>query len=324
MRILLTGGAGFIGSTLAEKLLAEGHEIVCLDDFNSFYDPRFKRENIAPFSKNPRFTLIEGDIRDGKLLRQIFQKKPIDQVVHLAARAGVRPSLVDPLLYCDVNINGTLQILECMREFKVKKMVFASSSSVYGVNSSLPFSEEDPLNAPISPYAATKIAGETLCRTYFQLYGISSVCLRFFTVYGPRQRPEMAVYKFTEALLLDKEIPLYGEGDSRRDYTYVDDIIQGVMAAIKKKEKVVSLYNLGDSQPFRLRDLLGKLEKLTGKKARVKPMPVQAGDVPATFAKIDKAKKELGYSPSVLLDQGLELFLRWYRDHRLAGVSARP
>lgn len=314
MRVLITGGAGFIGSHLAERLLSEGHEIACLDDFNDFYDPAFKRENAALLSKNSKFTLIEGDIRDAQKVKAAFKKKP-DAVVHLAARAGVRPSLQQPLLYSDVNVSGTIQILEAMREAGVKKMIFASSSSVYGVNSKLPFSEEDPLLTPISPYAATKIAGEMLCRTYYQLYGIDSVCLRFFTVYGPRQRPEMAIYKFTQALLQEKEITVYGDGDTRRDYTYVADIIDGVCASMKAKPGV-HVYNLGDSQPVALRDLLSKLEEITGKKGKFKKMPVQAGDVPVTYANLAKSKKELGYSPKVLLDSGLEKFVRWYKESR--------
>lgn len=323
MRILVTGGAGFIGSHLIEKLLSEGHEIACLDDFNSYYDPKFKRENISPFARNPRFTLLDGDIRDEKIVRRAFSQKPLDQVVHLAARAGVRPSLADPLLYSDVNVNGTLRLFEAMREHKVAKLVFASSSSVYGINSSLPFSEDDPLWTPISPYAATKIAGEALCRMYYYLYGMSCVCLRFFTVYGPRQRPEMAIYKFTRALFQDEEIPMYGAGDSRRDYTYITDIIDGVCAAIKTAGGL-KIYNLGDSSPVTLRNLLEKLEKKTGKKARIKKMPQQAGDVPVTYANIEKAKKELGYSPKILLDQGLDFFIRWFQENRLAKTPRRP
>lgn len=323
MRILVTGGAGFIGSHLIERLLSEGHEVVSLDDFNSYYDPKFKKENISPFARNPRFSLLEGDIRDEKVVRRAFSQKPLDQVVHLAARAGVRPSLADPLLYSDVNVNGTLRLLEAMREHKVRKMVFASSSSVYGINSSLPFSEDDPLWTPISPYAATKIAGEALCRMYHYLYGMSCVCLRFFTVYGPRQRPEMAIYKFTRALFQDEEIPMYGAGDSRRDYTYITDIIDGVCAAITTTGGL-KIYNLGDSSPVTLRDLLEKLEKKTGKKARIKKMPQQPGDVPVTYANIEKAKKELGYSPKILLDQGLDLFIRWFQANRVAKASLRP
>jgi len=205
MPLLVTGGAGFIGSHLIDRLLNEGHEVVCLDDFNPFYNPDFKRENVAPYLENPKFTLIEGDIQDELGLKTLFQKQTFQQVIHLAARAGVRPSLKDPKLYVDVNVQGTLNLLECMRQFNVPKMIFASSSSVYGVNSHLPFHEEDPLLTPISPYAATKIAGEVLCRTYFQLYGITNVCLRFFTVYGPKQRPEMAIYKFTKALFEDEQ-----------------------------------------------------------------------------------------------------------------------
>jgi len=316
MPLLVTGGAGFIGSHLIDRLLNEGHEVVCLDDFNPFYNPDFKRENVAPYIENPKFTLIEGDLRDESGLKKLFQKHTFQQVIHLAARAGVRPSLKDPKLYVDVNVQGTLNLLECMRQFNVPKMIFASSSSVYGVNSRLPFHEEDPLLTPISPYAATKIAGEVLCRTYFQLYGITNVCLRFFTVYGPKQRPEMAIYKFTKALFEEERLTLFGEGDSQRDYTFVADIVEGVCGAMKL-DKGFSVYNLGDSQPVSLKVLLSKLELATGKKANVQILEKQPGDVPATYANIEKAKKDLGYSAKVSLDDGLKIFVKWYQDHRL-------
>lgn len=317
MKFLVTGGAGFIGSHLTTSLLSQGHEIVCFDDFNDFYDPKFKRENLAPFLKNRAFTLVEGDICNKKLLLKTFQQHRFDQVIHLAARAGVRPSLKQPQLYVDVNVTGTLNLLEMMKEHSVAKMVFASSSSVYGKNKKVPFQEEDPLENPYSPYAATKIAGEIFCRTYFQLYGIASICLRFFTVYGPRQRPEMAIYKFTHALFSGKELTLYGQGDSKRDYTFVSDIVEGIQGAIALKPGF-SIYNLGDSKPVSLEHLLLTLEEITEKKAKVTYLEDQAGDVPVTYANIDKAKKELKYVPKVSLEKGLKLFVDWFRTSRLS------
>lgn len=317
MKFLVTGGAGFIGSHLIMRLLDEGHEIVCLDDLNDFYDPEFKKENLASFLENPAFHLIEGDIRDKALIETIFESHPFDQVVHLAARAGVRPSLKEPQLYVDVNITGTLNLLEAMRNHGVKKMVFASSSSVYGKNTKVPFQEDDPLNAPYSPYAATKTAGEVICRTYFHLYGLSSICLRFFTVYGPKQRPEMAIYKFTKALYAGDQITLFGEGDSQRDYTFVSDIIEGICGAIHSTSGF-EVYNLGDSKPIALKQLLQNLEKITGKTANVTYLEDQAGDVPVTYANIDKAKKELNYMPKVPIEEGLQTFVDWFQQSRLA------
>lgn len=316
MRFLVTGGAGFIGSHLTESLLSEGHEAVCLDNFNDFYDPQFKKENVAPLLNHPKFTLVEGDICDETTLQKIFNSHSFDQVIHLAARAGVRPSLKQPRLYVDVNVDGTVNLLETMRQFNVSKMVFASSSSVYGENKKVPFSEGDPLLHPISPYAATKIAGEVLCRTYHQLYDISSICLRFFTVYGPRQRPEMAIYKFTKAIFEEQELTLFGDGGSKRDYTYISDIVDGICRAVKQ-EAGFAIYNLGDSQPVALKDLLSKLEQVTGKKAIVKYTDNQAGDVPVTYADISLSGKELGYSPKVPLEQGLKAFTQWFRESRM-------
>lgn len=316
MRLLLTGGAGFIGSHLTERLLREGHEVVCLDDFNTFYNPEYKKENIESFLKQPAFTLVDGDIRDEALLKEIFKTHAVDQVIHLAARAGVRPSIQEPKLYADVNVNGTINVLEGMREFGVSKIIFASSSSVYGVNSKLPFNEEDALTHPISPYAATKIAGEYLCRTYTHLYNMTCVSLRFFTVYGPKQRPEMAIYKFTKALFDDQELTLFGKGDSQRDYTFVSDIIEGVVQSLKCN-KGFHLFNLGDSQPVSLMDLLKKLEQITEKKAKFKKLDMQAGDVPVTYADIAKAKKALSYTPKISLDEGLKIFVKWFQEHRL-------
>ncbi len=316
MKFLVTGGAGFIGSHLVERLLSEGHEIVCIDDFNDFYDPSFKRDNISAFSDKESFKLVEGDIRDLSLLKQVFKEHSFDQVIHLAARAGVRPSIKEPQLYVDVNINGTVNLLECMQEHGIKKMVFASSSSVYGKNKKVPFQESDLLDSPFSPYAATKTAGEVVCKTYFELYGISSVCLRFFTVYGPRQRPEMAIYKFTRALFAGDELTLFGEGNSERDYTFVSDIVEGIFGAIRT-EPGFSIYNLGNSSPISLAKLLQTLEEIIGKKANAKYLANQAGDVPVTYAQIDKAKKDLNYIPKVSIEQGLKAFVEWFQESRL-------
>ncbi|MCD5401030.1 GDP-mannose 4,6-dehydratase [candidate division NPL-UPA2 bacterium] len=312
MSILVTGGAGFIGSHLIERLLREGEKVVCLDDFNDYYDPGLKRANIQPFLKEKHFRLCQADIRDSKALNKIFEAGEIQSVVHLAARVGVRDSLKDPHLYAQVNINGTLNLLEEVRRKGVQKFIFGSSSSVYGLSRRIPFREDDPVDRPISPYAATKRAGELLCYTYHQLYQIPITILRFFTVYGPRGRPEMAIYKFTRLIDEGREIPVYGDGRSQRDYTYVSDIVQGIMSALHKSF-LFEIFNLGGGRTVELRYMISLLEKTLKKKVRIKYRPEQPGDVRLTSADIAKAQKLLSYSPQVPLKEGIERLIQWYR-----------
>ena len=290
--ILITGAAGFIGSHLSERLLQEGSRIICLDNLDTFYDPQIKRENLKPLLANNNFTMIEGDIRDLKLLTDIFEGNRIDIIVHIAARAGVRPSIKEPLLYYDVNVRGTTNLLEMAKNYHIKKFIFASSSSVYGENKKVPFSEDDNVDFPISPYAATKKAGELISFTYHHLYGIPVSCLRFFTVYGPRQRPEMAIHKFTRLIYEGKSIPVYGDGTSRRDYTYIDDLISGITASVNA-ELGYEIINLGESKTIKLTELISLIEENLQKKAIIEWLPDQPGDVPVTFADISKARRLL-------------------------------
>ena len=310
--ILVTGGAGFIGSHLVDKLLARGEEVVVVDDFNDYYSPKIKWRNLAQALQNPRFHLEQGDIRDFPFLERVFKRYPLKIVVHLAARAGVRPSVEDPILYEEVNGLGTTNLLELSRRFEVPKFVYGSSSSVYGFSNKVPFSEEECSDRPASPYAATKRANELMCHAYHHLFGIKVVCLRFFTVYGPRQRPEMAIHKFTRLIDQGKEIPVFGDGSSKRDYTYIDDIIQGVLAAIDK-DFDYEIFNLGESQVTDLLTLIRLIEENLGKKARLKFLPFQPGDVPVTYADITKAKKLLGYNPQVPIEEGIKRFIAWYK-----------
>jgi UDP-glucuronate 4-epimerase len=309
--ILVTGGAGFIGSHLVDRLLDRGETVTCLDDFNDFYSPAIKRGNIASHLKCSRYRLVEGDIRDERLVDQLFSGPPIKKIVHLAARAGVRPSLDRPLLYEDVNVRATMQLLEAARKHNVGQFVFASSSSVYGGNTKTPFAEDDSISRTVSPYAATKYAGELMCYTYHHLYGIPTTCLRFFTVYGPRQRPEMAIHKFTRLIHEGKPIPFFGDGDTARDYTYIDDIIQGVLAAIDKPFPF-EVFNLGESYPVPLSELVRHIEEIAGRKASVDRMPNQPGDVEITYADISKARRLLGYAPRAPIREGIEKFIRWF------------
>jgi UDP-glucuronate 4-epimerase len=312
MKILITGGAGFIGSHLADRRRRAGDHVTVLDDFNDFYDPRAKRANVAGHLGDPEYRLVEGDIRDRSLVDSLFETGSFDAVVHLAARAGVRPSLAAPALYEEVNCVGTIHLLEAARGFGAPKFVFASSSSVYGINSKLPFSEEDPISRPVSPYATTKRSGELLAFNYHHLYGLDLACLRFFTVYGPRQRPEMAIAKFTRAVLEGREIPFYGDGTSRRDYTYIDDILDGLEAALDRC-RGFEIVNLGGSHPVTLSELVRMIELAAGGKASLRRMPDQPGDVPATYADVSKAKRLYGYEPRVPLEEGLRRYVEWVR-----------
>jgi len=309
--VLVTGGAGFIGSHLVEALIQEGREVVALDNFDDFYLPEVKRRNLEPLEGRPGFTLVEGDIRDEKLVEDIFSTQPVDVVVHLAARAGVRPSIEQPLLYCDVNVNGTAVLLEACRRHGIGKFIFGSSSSVYGNNAQLPFSEKDIVDRPISPYAATKRAGELLCATYHELYRLNVFALRFFTVYGPRQRPEMAIHKFTRLIDRGLPVPRFGDGSTRRDYTYISDIIEGLLRAIERVQGY-EIINLGGSETTRLADLIALLENHLKRTARIDEEPGQPGDVVATYAEVDKARRLLGYEPRVHVDEGIGRFIEWY------------
>jgi UDP-glucuronate 4-epimerase len=311
--ILVTGGAGFIGSHFSECLVKKDIQAICLDNFDDFYDPAMKKRNIAALSTSPLFKKVEGDIRDIAFLRDFCKHHPLDGIVHLAARAGVRPSIDDPLLYEDVNVKGTLNILEMCREFQIRNLVFASSSSVYGESKRIPFSEDDPSIFPISPYGTTKRAGELLCYTYHRLYGIDVASLRFFTTFGPRQRPEMAIHKFTRLIDEGKALPMYGNGRSQRDYTYIDDIVDGLFKALLRN-KGYEIYNLGESRTTRLIDLIRMIEKALDKKAVIERLPDQPGDVPISYANIVKAKEKLGYDPRFDIEDGISRFVRWYKN----------
>jgi UDP-glucuronate 4-epimerase len=313
--VLVTGGAGFIGSHLVERLLAEGAwSVHVVDDFNDFYDPEVKRRNVEPHAGRGEFKLREADIRDRAALARIFEETRFDVIVHLAARAGVRPSLSEPVLYAETNINGTLNLLELAREHDVRQFVFGSSSSVYGENEKVPFAEDDKVNAPISPYAATKAAGELLCHTYSHLFGIRCVALRFFTVYGARQRPDLAIHKFARLISKGRAIPVFGDGTTRRDYTYVDDIIAGVRASMDYEASGYEVFNLGESRTVELRELIGLLEKELGREAVIDRQPTQPGDVPQTFADISKARRLLGYDPRTPIEEGIRRFVEWFRE----------
>ena len=315
--ILVTGGAGFIGSHLCERLLSDGVKVICLDNFDSFYDPDIKIKNAEGMTKKFQdlFELVTGDIRNPDHLKGIFQKNRVDFVIHLAARAGVRPSIADPLLYQDVNIRGTIVLLEACKAYKIKNFIFASSSSVYGENQRVPFTEEDLDIQPVSPYGATKRAGELLCYSYHHLYGMNIACLRIFTACGPRQRPEMAIHKFTRLIDRGEKIPIYGDGSSRRDYTYIDDLIEGILGVIRY-HKGFEIYNLGESQTTSLIELIKLIEGAFGKKADIEMLELQPGDVSVTYADITKAKRMLKYQPKVKMEEGIKRFVEWYRAQR--------
>jgi UDP-glucuronate 4-epimerase len=311
MNVLVTGGAGFIGSKVSDRLLERGDGVICIDSFDDFYDPRIKRRNIRGAGSHSRFVLEEGDIRDKEFLEDLAGKHSIDAVIHTAARAGVRPSIQNPLLYEDVNIKGTMNLLELARSIQPKNFVFLSSSSVYGVNKKVPFSEEDPVDHPISPYAATKKACELICHTYHHLYGLNITCVRPFTVYGPRQRPEMAIHKFTRMIDRGEAIPMFGDGTSKRDYTYVDDLVDGILLALDRPLGY-AVINLGEEEIITLRDLITLIEKTLGKEAKIERHPDQPGDVPITFADNTRARELLGYRPQVKVEEGVGRFIQWY------------
>ena len=310
---LVTGAAGFIGSHLVESLLARGDEVVGLDNFDPFYDPALKLRNVQAASRSPRYRLESGDIRDTDLLDRLFGDHRFDAVVHLAARAGVRPSLKQPVLYDAVNVAGTTSVLETARAHGVTRVVLASSSSVYGATSTPPFREDDAADRPSSPYAATKRANEVAAYAFHHLYGFDTTCLRFFTVYGPRQRPEMAIRSFTHLIDTGRRVELFGDGTSQRDYTYVDDVVAGVVAALDRPNGY-RIYNLGTTATVPLRELVHKIGERLGKQPLVSYGPAQDGDVPLTHADISLARKELDYEPTTSIDEGLERFVEWYRD----------
>ena len=313
MNFLVTGGAGFIGSHVCERLLHEGHRVWALDELNDFYDPAIKRRNVAELRALGRpFEFFQADITNADAMNGLFSAVRFDQVIHLAARAGVRPSLEQPALYQRVNVEGTVNILEAARKTGVRKLTLASSSSVYGVNAKVPFSESDPIFSAVSPYAASKLACEALGHVYHHLYGLDVTMLRFFTVYGPRQRPDLAIHKFTRLIAAGKPIPVFGDGSTARDHTYITDIVDGVMAATCR-EFGFEVFNLGESQTIRLDRLIELIENAVGKKAVIDRQPLQPGDVPITYADISKAQAKLGYRPKVKAEQGIPLFVEWFR-----------
>ena len=309
---LVTGSAGFIGSHVAEKLLKQGCQVVGVDNFNDYYDPLIKKKNIKQLANNPRFKQYRLDICDIKDLERVFKENRIELVVHLAARAGVRPSLKNPDLYYRVNVEGSKNILQLMKKHKVKRFIFGSSSSVYGGQQKVPFAETDRLNKPVSPYAETKLKAEKLCQQYAEKYGIKTTVLRFFTVYGPRGRPDMAPYLFVSKILAGKPIIRYGDGSSSRDYTYIDDIVAGVMAAVDRPFKF-EVINLGNNRPVRLNDFIDLVEALVGKKAKIKLKPRHPADVKRTWADINKAKRLLNWQPKIKLEQGMKRFIDWFK-----------
>ena len=325
--ILVTGGAGFIGSHLCERLLIEGNKVIIIDNFNEFYDPQIKRNNIIEIKNTMKnnsidtnkLELCEGDFRDIEFLNKLFDNNDIHIVVHLAAMAGVRPSIENPQLYYDVNITGTLNLLEQCRRKNIKKFVFASSSSVYGNNEKVPFSETDIVDNPISPYAATKKSGELMCHTYYHLFDMSIAALRFFTVYGPRQRPDLAIHKFTHLIKNNESIPFFGDGSTSRDYTYIDDIVDGIVKSMKwveKNEKAYDVFNIGGDKTVSLKEMVETIETTLGIDAKINKLPMQPGDVNRTCADISHSNEILGYSPQTTFKQGIEKFVKWYLERR--------
>ena len=321
--VLVTGGAGFIGSHVVERLLEQGRRVVAVDNFDSFYDPAIKRRNVARAEADSRYRLVEADVRDATALDRLLAEESFGAVIHLAARAGVRPSIAEPELYVSVNLGGTATLLEACRRRGVPTFLFGSSSSVYGDNRKVPFAEDDPVDHPISPYAATKRSGELLCHAYHHLFGMRVACLRFFTVYGPRQRPEMAIHKFARLLAAGTEVERYGAADSARDYTYVSDIVDGVVRALDRTTGY-HVWNLGGSQTVALGELIERIAAGLGVASRVRPLPRQPGDVERTWADIRRARRDLDWSPGVPLDRGLERFLAWFLAETPAGAGTSP
>jgi UDP-glucuronate 4-epimerase len=316
MNFLVTGGAGFIGSHVCERLLRDGHRVWAFDDLNDFYDPQFKRRNLREIQTLAKpFEFFHGDLCDTGALDELFSSVKFDQVIHLAARAGVRPSLEQPALYQRVNVEGTVNVLEAARQTGVKKITIASSSSVYGVNAKVPFSESDPIFSAVSPYAASKLACEALGHTWHHVYKMDVAMLRFFTVYGPRQRPDLAIHKFTKLIDAGKPIPVFGDGSTARDHTHISDILEGVIACTQR-EFGFEIFNLGEAQTVKLSGLIALIENALGKKAVIDRQSLQPGDVPVTFADISKARKMLGYNPQVKVEKGIPLFVDWFRKNR--------
>jgi UDP-glucuronate 4-epimerase len=315
MMILVTGAAGFIGSNTCEHLINSGNSIIGIDNFDNFYPRNIKEKNLSKLRQNNRFQFHEADIRNKGQLDAIFSSNNIDAVIHLAAKAGVRPSIENIEDYYDVNVNGTICLLETMKIHNVKKMIFASSSSVYGNSKNIPFNEADNVDNPISPYASTKKSGELLCYVYYHLYGFDITCLRFFTVYGPRQRPDLAIHKFTGLINAGKPIPFYGDGSTARDYTYINDIVSGIECALNKINGY-KIYNLGGSGVVDLNTMVQSIEEILGKKAILNRLPAQMGDVVITYADINKAKSEIGYNPGFPFKNGLRLFIEWFLENK--------
>ncbi|MDR0842714.1 MAG: GDP-mannose 4,6-dehydratase [Acidobacteriota bacterium] len=312
MEVLVTGGAGFIAHHLAAALIRRGDKVTLVDNFNDYYDPEIKRRNVRDLEAMGSVKTHAVDILDKAALRRVFEETPPEAIMHLAAWAGVRPSLEKPALYTDVNVTGTVNLLELAKEFQTGCFIFGSSSSVYGGSDRVPFAEDNPVDRPISPYAATKRAGELLCHTYAHNFGMHITCLRFFTVYGPRQRPDLAIHKFARLMAEDREIPLFGKGDSRRDYTFVGDIVSGILAAIEKNFPF-EIFNLGESQTISLMELVSTLEDALGRKARLKWLPEQTGDMKVTYADISKSRRVLGYNPSTPFREGIRIFADWFQ-----------
>jgi UDP-glucuronate 4-epimerase len=319
MKVLVTGGAGFIGSHTTERLLQQGHSVAIIDNFNDYYNPAIKRANVRAFAD--KVQIVEGDLRDSVFVEKTLAELRPDSIIHLAARAGVRPSIEQPELYIDTNIKGTFYLLEACKKLGIKSFVFASSSSVYGVNKKIPFAEEDAILQTISPYAMTKMAGEQICSNYAQLYGIRCVCLRFFTVYGPRQRPDLAISKFVRAIEDGKPIDKYGAGHTKRDYTFIADIVDGIYGALNfEGEPLCSIFNLGGSQTVSLNELISTIEDAVGKKAIIHEMPEQPGDVPLTSADVSRANALLNFKPTTSIAQGVPKFVEWFRSMRAEGA----
>lgn len=315
-KILVTGGAGFIGSHLVDALLDYGHHVICLDSFDDFYPIFCKEENIKEHLTSKNYLLIKGDISNKNFIIKTFHEIQPEIVIHLAARAGVRPSVENPINYENTNIKGTINLLDASVKHGVKKFINGSSSSVYGLNRSIPFRESDPLNQIASPYAASKLASEAFCHTFNNIYKLPIINLRFFTVYGPRQRPDLAIRKFMIRILNNESISIYGDGETSRDYTYVEDVVSGILKAVEYKDKDYDIFNLGNSSPIKLIDLVRKIEKAIGKEAIIKFEPIQKGDVPITFADITKSRKQLGYAPNTSLDEGLKIMANWLLDNQ--------